>query len=169
MFSNQKENQFKGFYNIIEIKHSIPGRIRFKIPLLKCNDKYGEILQAQLPKIKSIEKFSWSSISGSLIINYNNSELSSDIILGIIIKLLRLESIIEKEPNSNLGMKLVSFEKNLNRSVYEKSHGAVDFRSLIHISFIVLGVASMFKKNKTTPGPYSLLYWAYNGISKRLQ
>lgn len=162
----KEKKPFNGFLNIIEVKHYLPGRIRFYIPIIKSNTTDQEVLKSQLAKIEAISSFEVTPISGSVLVHFDETKLPADILFGAIVQLLGLELEINKEPKSILGNQLTNFESAFNRSLFEKSKGVLDIKSLLNASFLILGIGGILAGKVTSPNPISMLYWGINGISR---
>ncbi|MFA8299370.1 MAG: HMA2 domain-containing protein [Hyphomicrobiales bacterium] len=169
LLKKKNNKPFKGFYNIIELKHYLPGRMRLYVPDLKSNSDNKELLEAQLPKIKAIKSFDVNIITASILLNYDADAVEDTVIFGLIIQLLGLEQKIQEDIPAKLTKGLLQFESNLNRSIYERSNGLVDLRSGLITGFVLLATIGFFGKNIKKPSPYNLLYWAYIGISRGIR
>lgn len=168
LLSGKSKRQFKGFKGIVEVKHAIPGRIRFFIPLLKNNPEGCDKLQKQLVKADVIKEISINALTGSLLIIYDKSGTDEATLTGVVVKLLGLEDQVEKSPLSNIGKEINQVMKSLNTSIYEYSNGMVDLNNLITLSFLSMGAYSLIRNPRMLPSGLSLLYWAYNNAQKQL-
>lgn len=170
LLAGRKKNKaFRGFRNIIEIKHDIPGRVRFYVPSLKHNPGAGRSLEQQLIKAKPVKQIRISPVTGTLLIIFDPLQIEATTLTGVVAKLLGLEKEIEKTQPSLIGKKLVDVLKSANSSIYESSEGVVDMNSLITVSFLSLGVYSLLKSPKILPAGLSLLYWAYNNSMRNIE
>ena len=169
-FLKKKNNKpFRGFYNIIELKHYLPGRMRLYVPDLKSNLDNKELLEAQLPKIKAIKSFDVNIITGTILLNYDADAVEDAIMFGLVVQLLGLEQKVQEDIPAKLSKGLLQFESNLNRYIYERSKGLIDLRSGLIVSFLLLATLGFLGKNVRKPSPYNLLYWAYIGISRGIR
>lgn len=85
------------FYDIIETKHYINGRIRYIIPILKNNQALKNLLEINFKAFKSIKMYKICMITGSLIVYFDESQINSTVLSIIIIKILELEKEIEEQ------------------------------------------------------------------------
>lgn len=160
-----QKKAFKGFRGIVEVRHALPGRIRFHIPVLKMDIEKGQLLQKELAKAASIEKVFINPLLGSVLIIFDNNKIDEVTLTAVLARLLRLEKEIRKTPRSLIGQELGSLLKSANSSVYEQSNGLLDLNTAITLSFLSLGVWSVFRNPKVLPAGISLIYWAYNNAS----
>lgn len=167
-FISKKHNNnvFKGFCNVIEIKHSISGRIRFFIPELVNSSQAKEVLELKMINIDGINSVNVNAISGSLIVCYENEKIDNMLLLGVIIRLLGLDEQLESKKTCVVKNEIKKLNEALNYSVHEKSKGLLDLKTLIPLLFAVYGLKGIYFTNKNaTPNPYSLLYWAYKSLT----
>jgi copper chaperone CopZ len=64
--------------------HDVPGRLRVKIPTLKGNAATAEKIQELLKTLCGIRDITASTVTGSVIVNYDNDTVSSRQILDIL-------------------------------------------------------------------------------------
>ncbi len=165
---DKKKKAFRGFRNIVEIRHHIPGRVRFYIPSLINNTGAGHNLEKQLIKADPVKQIKINPVTGTLLIIFEQEQIEVATLTGVIVKLLGLEQEIEKTRPSIVGKELYDILKSANSSLYESSNGFVDLNSLITISFLSLGVYSLLRSPKILPAGLSLMYWAYNNSMRNM-
>ncbi len=79
------------FYGIFEVKSATKNRIRVEIDKLKNNNEEIESLKENLRKIAVIKNFKIIKTLGSLTVEFDNSQIDTQFMIGIILKLLNLE------------------------------------------------------------------------------
>ncbi|MFK5971514.1 MAG: hypothetical protein QM487_15545 [Candidatus Marithrix sp.] len=151
-----------GFKNIIEIKHSIPGRIRFVIPKLKNIGIAEVFLTEQLQKLEAIEDVKINTITGSLLIKFD-PKLDPDILIVALLKLLDLEKHIKQNPTSLIGGELGKIGVALNRAVYEQSNGLLDAKTGLSLLLVTYGAYQLIRRS-SAPGGLNFLWWAYTNL-----
>ena len=146
-----------------EVLHTMPGRIRFRIPMLESQDN--EVIDAvkkeliRLPEIKRVEV---NPVSGSLVLEYNEGKINASIICGILLKLLGLEDALDAQPQSIAQKDLNLIGTSLNRQVYNSTAGIFDLTSALALTIFVLGSYKIIvQQDRNAPGGFSLLWWAY--------
>lgn len=161
----KKETYFKGFPGTLEIKHCIPGRIRFFVPSLLNSSNGKEILEEKMCKIEGIEKVDVNILSGSLLVQYKTDKIEKILILGIIIKLLGLEDKIDGKEISIIRKEIKKWNEALSYSLYEKTKGLLDIKTAVSLVFLYNGMKGLFFSTEAAKSnPYSLLYWAYRSL-----
>lgn len=156
---------FKGFPGTLEIKHGIPGRIRFFVPSLVHSLKGKEILEGKMSPIEGINKVEVNSITGSLLVRYDLEKIETILIIGITVKLLGLDDKIQTKEIPIIKKEINKWNEALNYSVYEKTKGILDFKTALSLTFAFYGLKGLFFSTEVAQAnPYSLLYWAYRSL-----
>ena len=156
---------FKGFPGTLEIKHSLPGRIRFFVPSLVHCSKGKEILEAKMSPIEGIKKVEVNIITGSLLVHYDLEEIEKILIIGIIVKLLGLDDKIQTKEISIIRKEIINWNEALSYSIYEKTKGLLDIKTALSLTFAFYGLKGLFFSTEIAKAnPYSLLYWAYRSL-----
>ncbi len=164
-----KTKSFKGFRGIVEVKHAIPGRVRFHIPVLKMNLEKGEMLQQQLLNAAAIKELSISPILGTVLVRYDERKIDVMTLTGVLAKLLGLEKELEKTPKSLMGQEVNKVLKSANSSIYEQTDGLLDLNTAISLTFLSMGIWSIIRSPSILPAGISLVYWAYNNSMMKME
>ncbi len=154
--------KFKGFRGIVEVKHALPGRLRFYIPALKMDVEKGKILQRQLLQAAAIKELKINPVLGTLLVRYDEGKIDVITLTGVLAKLLGLEKELEKTPKSLMGQEVGKLLKSANSSIYEQTDGLLDLNTAISLTFLSMGIWSIIRNPTILPAGISLLYWAYN-------
>ncbi len=163
-----KASPLPSFKGIIEVRHFLPGRIRFVIPRVAGGGFDLEAVKAQLLSIQGIQGAELSPVSGSAVILYRKDIMEPLVVFAIMVKLFGLEKDIEKIPQPVLARELQNFNEALNRSLYENTAGILDLRTSIPLVLAILGVYKLAAgKEPLLPGGVTLLWWAYNSLLNR--
>lgn len=159
-----KTSPFPSFHGVIKTAHSIDGRVRFLIPKLKNNDTFATTLKNSLTKIDFITSISTSTISGSLILEYDHKNVEPFFLFLTVVKIAGLEDEIYSNKDSKLSTELNLIKESASRAIYEKTHGILDLKS----SFIFFLVLAMFyyslNRNKSIMPQVTLAFWLFNLI-----
>lgn len=159
------ENSFKGFPGTLEIKHCIPGRIRFFVPSLVHSSEGKEILEAKMSPIEGIKKVEVNIITGSLLVHYDLEKIEKILIIGVIVKLLGLDDKIQTKEISIIRKEIINWNEAVSYSIYEKTKGFLDIKTALSLTFAFYGLKGLFFSSEVAKAnPYSLLYWAYRSL-----
>lgn len=161
--------RFKGFRGVVEVKHAIPGRVRFFVPVLKMDTQKGALLEQQLGKADAIEQITVNPLLGTVLILYDAEKIDEMTLTGVLAKLLGLEKELEKTPTSLMSQEVAKILKSANSSVYEQTDGLLDLNTAITLTFLSLGIWSVVRSPSVLPAGISLIYWAYNNSLKHLE
>ncbi len=168
LFSKKKGTQQSPLLELrwpIITKHSLPGRIRFRIPLLAGQEKTMAELTKQLKKIDGITGIDTSPVTGSVLILYDEKKLQPDLLFTILIRLLDLEKELERTPDSSIKKGFNRFSQGVNQAIFTKSGGWIDLRTLVPLT---LGITGLYRLWTIRPIPMptaiTMIWWAYNGL-----
>ena len=84
------------FYGIFEVKSATKNRIRIEIDKLKNNEEEIERLKENLKKIIVIKNFKIIKSIGSLTVEFDDTQIDTQFMIGIILKLLNLDEELLK-------------------------------------------------------------------------
>lgn len=132
-----KKDQLPKIKGILEVKHSIPGRIRFFAPPLVGSPTQCQDLKPQLEKITIIHQVAISPITGSVVIHYDETEIEPIVLAGIMIKLLGFEDRITQKQPVLLDQKIKTLIKSLDYAVVENSKQRMDIKT--SVTLLLLG------------------------------
>ncbi|MDD7409820.1 HMA2 domain-containing protein [Fusobacterium gastrosuis] len=158
-------NLLPNIYGIFEVKYFSRNKIRMEISKLKDNSELISDLKNNLNKIKAIKNYKVISSLGSLTVEFDNSQIDSNLMLGIILKLTDLEKEIFAKRNGRIKMNFHNLLNFSDITIYNKTKGLFDTKSLVALILAIYGI----KKLKTTPSLPSgatLVWWAYNLFNK---
>ncbi|MGD8294622.1 MAG: hypothetical protein PVF37_23115, partial [Desulfobacterales bacterium] len=69
-----------------EVLHSMPGRIRFLIPMLESQDtKVIDAVKDELINLPEIKEVDINSVTGTLVLRYNSEKIDASIVCGILL------------------------------------------------------------------------------------
>lgn len=149
------------FPGVIETVHVLPGRVRFRTPHLVGRQPEAQELQRRLARLDGVKEAAVDCVSGSICLRFADDQLKPELLLGAIIRLLGLERHIERAPRSWLGRELRETGEALNRAVYERTGGMVDFYTAMPLLLVILGVRNVAAGRMLG---WPLLWWAYREL-----
>ena len=153
------------FGGLLDISHSIDGRVRVRSEQLK-NEKLGQMVNVQLTKIDGINKVKHTGITGSLLVEYDPARVDKELLIGAIIKLIGLEEQMMKMQRSIIYEEVQHANQAVNQAMLDKTSGMMDVRTLLPISFIGMATYKILSTGQlTTPSSVTMLWWAYNSLN----
>lgn len=158
-----------GYRGIIELKHALPGRIRYKIPKLSQYKNNLKQFKKQLLSINGIKDIEFNPVSGSVLVFYDETGIEPIYIFAALVKLFGLEPELERPPQSAVGKELNDITSSLDRAAYEYTRGLLDLKTGVPLLLIIVALYQLFvKRNMGLPGALTFLWWAYAMLSKRI-
>lgn len=158
--STRNKLNLHSFYGLIEVKHSIKGRIRFKVDILKGNKKISEVLIKELKKIELIKECQVNLVTASLLVEYDACKIDGETIQGVIMKLLNLDKSIENGRGCNLRLMLKENIKAIDSGVYDFTRGYLDTKGVFIVVFLLGAIYRYRKMNKDIFEVLNLLWWS---------
>ena len=119
------------FYRIFEVKSATKNRIRIEIDKLKNNNEEIESLKENLKKITVIKNFKIIQSLGSLTIEFDNTQIDTQFMIGIILKLLNLDKELLKDRKGKIKNTFSNLGKLADLTIYNKTKGLFDAKTLI--------------------------------------
>ena len=167
--SEQEKDQYKpqlpNFKDILEVKHSIKGRIRIQCKVLKGNQQGEQALLNTFSQIPGIIDISVNPCIGTVIIKYNEETIQPMLIIGIILKVLGLEDEAHNENKSLITRESANIVESLSHTIYEKTSGVLDLKSSVMLLLCVYAVYDI----KTRQALDLLGLHAYGGYTRLSQ
>ena len=153
------------FYGIFEVKSLTKNRIRIEINKLKNNREEINELTENLKKISVIKNFKIIQSLGSLTIEFDDSQIDSQFMLGIILKLLNLDEELLKDRKGKIKDTFSSLGKLADITIYNKTKGLFDAKTLAGTMLLIYGIKKL-KNEMFLPSGATLIWWAYRLLSK---
>ena len=154
------------FYGIFEVKSLTKNRLRIEIDKLKNNREEINELTENLKKISVIKNFKIIQSLGSLTVDFDNSQIDSQFMLGIILKLLNLDEELLKDRKGKIKNTFSSLGKLADITIYNKTKGLFDAKTLAGTMLLIYGIKK-FKNEMFLPSGATLIWWAYRLLSKK--
>jgi hypothetical protein len=147
----------------LQIAHVLPGRIRLRIPALQeQNDRVLSGIN-QLSSLKGIDQLSTNSVTGSLVIRFDQQTLDPVFLFSVVARLLGFEEQLEKPVNPIILREFNEMSGSLNRAVYDETHGIIDLRTLAVAILLILGGRQLIRDRwGALPTGVTLIWWAFN-------
>ena len=154
------------FYGVFEVKSLTKNRIRIEIDKLKNNKEEIDELKENLKKISVIKNFKIVQSLGSLTVEFDNSQIDAQFMIGIILKLLNLDEELLKDRKGKIKNTFSNLGKLADITVYNKTKGLFDAKTLAGTMLLIYGIKK-FKREMFLPSGATLIWWAYRLLSKK--
>ncbi|MEA1952644.1 MAG: hypothetical protein U9N87_14785 [Planctomycetota bacterium] len=144
----------------VQTAHLLPGRVRFRIPSLVDEASRAEDLCSRLETLDGVEAVQVTPSSGSVLVSYQEELVRPELLFAAIVRLLGLEKELERTPRPAVTRELRSVFDSLNRVVYDRTGGLLDFSSAVLILMAAFGVSRIIKEGSASiPPGFALLWW----------
>lgn len=146
-----------------EVSHSMPGRIRFRVPLIETGaDSQIQTVRNELPKITEIHSVEVNTQSGSILVQYDADGIEPYIVCGLLIRIFGLETELASRPVSAVQKEIKTIGNAVNQAIYNSTAGTLDLTSGFILLSVSLGLYKILIQNdRSLPGGINLLWWAY--------
>ena len=154
------------FYGIFEVKSLTKNRLRIEIDKLKNNREEINELTENLKKISVIKNFKIVQSLGSLTVEFDDSQIDAQFMLGIILKLLNLDDELLKDRKGKIKDTFLNLGKLADITVYNKTKGLFDAKTLAGTMLLIYGIKKL-KNEMFLPSGATLIWWSYRLLSKK--
>lgn len=160
-----KKNILPSFYNVLEVKHYSRGRLRVKIPSIQYNLEKEDEVRKKLLNLKGINSVEVNVLIGSMLILFDENVIDPVMLIGIVLNFMELEEEAFSRKNGKITFALKDIVEAMDMTVYNKTKGILDLKSLIALLFIGYGIKKV-RQNPVMPNGVNLLWWGYNIVTK---
>jgi hypothetical protein len=156
--------------SVLSVTHALPGRTRFRVPVLAGKREAAAKLQEALNGIEGVARAEVSPVSGSVLIAHDADRIAPDVLAAALIRLCGLEEQITADVEASLGRELRELSRAANRAVYEKTGGLLDMKTALFLLLAGLGARKLLLQGSLAlPAGFTLLWWAGNGLLRGRQ
>ena len=143
----------------VQTVHLLPGRVRFRVPSLIDGPSQAECLRSRLSSLDGVEHVEVAAASGSLLIRYREKLVRPELLFAATVRLLGLEKEMERPPRPIVARELRAAFDSLNRVVYDRTCGVLDFSSALLILMAAVGVSKIIRQGAASVPPGVVLLW----------
>ena len=113
----------------VETLHLLNGRVRFRVRILIGSQEKARFVEENLVKLPPVRQVNANPVTGSVLILFDEGEISAELLFTAIIRLFGLEKELEQVPRGALTKEAQEAGRSLNRALYDSTSGMVDLRS----------------------------------------
>ena len=154
----------QSFYGVIQVKHYQNGRLRLQTEVLKDDEELKEEFLNNIQRINGINSVEVNSITGSILIYFDEKVIESSFLYLVVLRLLHLDEEALKNKSGRIKELLKQIFESVDMAVYNKSKGYLDLRTLTAGIFIFYGIKKLWKVPGLPKGA-TLLWWASRLLS----
>ena len=148
------------FKGILEVRASIPGRMRLYVPSLSGSMDQAEQAREQLLGTGVVHRVELEPRTGSMLVCYDERKVEAAVIEGAVIKLLGLDAVINGKQKSRMESGLHTILDAVDRGVMGATNGLMDGKMLAGTALSVLAIREWRLVGLAVPGAMTLLWWA---------
>jgi hypothetical protein len=149
----------------VRTAHAMPGRIRFRVPSLENDPSRGAFLREKLATLGGVQSITVTPQTGSVLVRYEEGKVRAELLFAAIVRLLGLDGELNQTPQPSIVKELRSLMDSLNRVVYDRTGGLLDFTSAVSIVLGAVGIQKLVsKQSKAMPAGLTLLWWAFHQL-----
>ncbi len=152
----------------VQTAHSLPGRVRFLVPSLVDDPAQAANLRDRLGALEGVTRVDVTPHSGSVLIQYREKIIQPELLFAATVRLLGLEKEMERTPRPVVTRELRTVLDSLNRVVYDRTAGILDFSSALLILMAAVGVNKIVQQGAAAmPGGVTLVWWGVHQLLGR--
>lgn len=148
------------FRGIVEVRASLPGRMRLSIPAAAADPASAEQMKAQLLSTGAVRSVTIEPRIGSVLVIYDETQVEAAVLEGAIIKLMNLDAQISAKSSCRMEEGLKALWAAIDAAVTQATGGFMNAKMLAGTALTVAGVRSLRRSGWGVPGAMTLLWWA---------
>lgn len=153
------------FSGVLEAVHSIPGRMRLRIPSLRHRPKAMEEFAVRLKRLDGIIDVTVNPLIGTALIRYDAGKLSPSLVVAASTHGFDFDAA-SRGHRSLVGRELQAVHYALNQAVMRRSGGIFDLPSLMTVLLIFTFVRGIAGKGGPKFSPLAVLWWLHRSLSR---
>ncbi len=150
---------------VIGLVHSLPGRSRFRLPVLKGRPEPASELASRLGGLQGVRKATACARTGSVLLEYDATRLTPELLAAAMVRLLGLERAFAGQVDSTVRREIRHVARACNLAVYQQTGGLLDLRTAVLLGLALVGIKRlMAQRSLALPAGFTLLWWAGHGL-----
>ncbi|BBM46167.1 hypothetical protein JMUB3935_2408 [Leptotrichia trevisanii] len=155
----------QNFYGVIQVKHYQNGRLRLQTDILRENVELEQEFLNNMRQLSGIDSVRVNSVTGSILIYFDEKIIESSFLYLIVLKLLHLEGEALKNKPGKIKVLLKQTFEAVDMAIYNKSKGYLDLKTLVAGIFAFYGIKKL-RKFPELPAGATLLWWTFIFLSE---
>ena len=165
MLKEKLKPQVVSFAGVLEVVHSLPGRIRLRIPSLKGRPRALAEFESSLKRLDGIASVSTNATLGTALVAYDAAKLTPSIVVAAATHGFDFEAAFRRQ-QSLVGGELKAIHYAVNQAVLKRSGGVLDLPALMTVLLVVTFVRGLLGRGGAKFSPLAVLWWLHQSLTK---
>lgn len=157
--------QVVSFSGVLEVVHSIRGRLRLSIPSLKGRARGLADFAATVKRLEGIHEVTVNPILGTALVTYDAEKLTPSLVVAAATHGFDFETAFRAH-RSVLGGELRAIHYALNQALLRRSHGLLDLPALMTFVLVITFIRGMMGRGGAKFSPLAVLWWLQQSLTK---
>ena len=157
--------QVVSFSGVLEVVHSLPGRLRLKMPSLRGRPQALAKFATSLRRLEGIVAVTTTPTLGTALVRYDAAKLTPSLVVAASTHGFDFETAIRSH-RSLVGGELHALHYAVNQAVLRRSGGVFDLPALMTLLLLGLFVRGLFGTRGSKASPLAVLWWLHQSLSR---
>lgn len=153
------------FSGVLEVRSSIPGRMRLKIPSLKGDPDASKRFHEKLMRLQGALEVDVNVFLGTCLVRYDANSLTPCLIVAAAARCFDFERRIQ-ERQSALWQEVKTIRFALDQALLRRTCGVLDLRSAMTLFLSTVLVRGVFRQKKDSFPPVNMIWWLFQSIDR---
>jgi hypothetical protein len=149
----------------VQTAHLTNGRVRFRVPSLVDAPVQAQMLCEKLRPLDGINGVTACPTTGSVVISFDQRRVEPGLLFAAVMKLLGFDQQLNRTPRPAVVRELRSVMGCLDRAVYDRTNGLLDFSSAFWILLTAIGARKVIRQGVSAmPAGATLIWWGIHQL-----
>ena len=148
------------FRGVVEVRSSLPGRMRLTVPALNEDSARADEMKRQLMATGVVRDIHIEPRIASILVCYDETQVEAAVLEGAIIRLMGLDERIKSGTPCAAESGINALLRAVDESVMTLTGGVLNAKTLAAGAMGIAGLRSLNRYGWGVPGAMTLLWWA---------
>ena len=159
------QQQIVSFSGVLEVVHSLPGRMRLRMPSLRARARALAAFAASLKRLEGVQDVTVNPVLGTALVRYDAAALTPSLVVAAATHGFDFETALRGR-QSLVGGELRALHYALNQAVMQRTGGVLDLSALMTALLIVAFVRGISGRGGPKFSPLAVLWWLHRSLSR---
>ncbi len=166
LFASYKDKmRLPSFAGILEVVHTLPGRIRLKIPSLKRNIVGAENFKQRITRLNGIRNVDINLFLGTVLIQYDPQLLTPTLVVAAASHCFEFQDALRNK-KSILWQEVKNFRFAIDQALLRNSAGIVDLRAAMTLALAISLIRGLSRHGQGQFTPLNIIWWLFQSIDR---